>query len=240
MEVHSHTHTERKKFTHYLWEFLMLFLAVFCGFLAENFREHQVEKERGRQYLHSLIQDLKNDTTQCYTSIEELTEDKSILSDLTNCFNILKQNIRSTSCLREIISHSTGFKDFIYSDRTIQQLKNAGGLRLIQNKEIADSIAAYDATVREMLIHQSVLENLQQISRNAHNNMIDFIHLSDLHRKFSTDSLYLLSNSQENLNQYFNAINSFKIGLGGQLRWMKVIKAQAIRLLDLLNKKGFR
>ena len=37
MEVHSHTHTERKKFTHYLWEFLMLFLAVFCGFLAENF-----------------------------------------------------------------------------------------------------------------------------------------------------------------------------------------------------------
>ena len=38
MEVHAHTHTERKKWTHYLWEFLMLFLAVFCGFLAENQR----------------------------------------------------------------------------------------------------------------------------------------------------------------------------------------------------------
>ena len=42
MEVHAHTHTEKKKFTHYLWEFLMLFLAVFCGFLAENFREHKI------------------------------------------------------------------------------------------------------------------------------------------------------------------------------------------------------
>ena len=42
MEVHHHTHlasgkthTARKKWTHYFWEFLMLFLAVFCGFLAE-------------------------------------------------------------------------------------------------------------------------------------------------------------------------------------------------------------
>ena len=29
MEVHAHTHTARKKWTHYFWEFLMLFLAVF-------------------------------------------------------------------------------------------------------------------------------------------------------------------------------------------------------------------
>jgi len=56
MEVHHNTHTERKKFTHYLWEFLMLFLAVFCGFLAENFREHQVEKNRATQYMLSLYE----------------------------------------------------------------------------------------------------------------------------------------------------------------------------------------
>jgi len=29
-------HTERKKFTHYLWGFLMLFLAVTPGFYAEK------------------------------------------------------------------------------------------------------------------------------------------------------------------------------------------------------------
>jgi hypothetical protein len=37
MEVHHHAHTARKKWTHYFWEFLMLFVAVFCGFLAENY-----------------------------------------------------------------------------------------------------------------------------------------------------------------------------------------------------------
>ena len=46
MEVHAHSHTAGKKWTHYFWDFLMLFLAVFCGFLAENIREHSVEKHR--------------------------------------------------------------------------------------------------------------------------------------------------------------------------------------------------
>src|ERR1044071_1970059 len=62
MEVHAHTHSERKKFTHYLWEFLMLFLAVFCGFLAENFREHQIEHQREKQYMVTMLEDLKADT----------------------------------------------------------------------------------------------------------------------------------------------------------------------------------
>ena len=36
MEVHHHGHVhETKKWKEYLFQFLMLFLAVFCGFLAE-------------------------------------------------------------------------------------------------------------------------------------------------------------------------------------------------------------
>jgi len=72
MEVHHHsspatggTHPEgsghRKKWIHYLWEFLMLFLAVFCGFLAENLREHTLEKKREKQYIASLVQDVELD-----------------------------------------------------------------------------------------------------------------------------------------------------------------------------------
>jgi hypothetical protein len=38
MEVHQHSHTPRKKWHHYFWEFLMLFLAVTLGFLVENQR----------------------------------------------------------------------------------------------------------------------------------------------------------------------------------------------------------
>ncbi|MGB3155835.1 MAG: hypothetical protein WBB06_14610, partial [Chitinophagaceae bacterium] len=64
MEVHAHSHTERKKWTHYFWEFLMLFLAVFCGFLAEYQLEHKIEKDREKQFMQTMVEDLKSDTTQ--------------------------------------------------------------------------------------------------------------------------------------------------------------------------------
>src|SRR5215212_6717279 len=69
MEVHAHTHTSRKKWTHYFWEFLMLFLAVFCGFLAEYQLEHKIEKERERQFMASMIEDLKSDKFLLYENI---------------------------------------------------------------------------------------------------------------------------------------------------------------------------
>ena len=70
MEVHHHSHQGKKKWTEYLWEFLMLFLAVFCGFLAENLREHKVEREREKQYMESLLIDLKKDTALLSSRIQ--------------------------------------------------------------------------------------------------------------------------------------------------------------------------
>src|SRR5436309_1232904 len=74
MEVHAHSQTVpiaigSKKFTHYLWEFLMLFLAVFCGFLAENIREHTVEHQRAKQFALSMLSDIKEDTAALNTAI---------------------------------------------------------------------------------------------------------------------------------------------------------------------------
>src|SRR6185503_1625235 len=82
MEVHKHPHhvTHKKKWGEYFLEFLMLFLAVFLGFLAENFREHQVEKERAKQYILSFCEDLKKDTTRINTLIKYDDEKIAALS----------------------------------------------------------------------------------------------------------------------------------------------------------------
>ena len=48
MEVHGHAQmpaSREKKWTHYFWELLMLFLAVFCGFLVELQFEHYIEHQ---------------------------------------------------------------------------------------------------------------------------------------------------------------------------------------------------
>src|SRR5580698_8932625 len=61
MEVHKHPHhvTHKKKWGEYLLEFIMLFLAVFLGFLAENIREHNAEKNSEKQYMVTMLEDLK-------------------------------------------------------------------------------------------------------------------------------------------------------------------------------------
>ena len=80
MEVHAHAHTPRKKWTHYFWEFLMLFLAVFCGFLAEYQLEHKIEKEKGKQYIRSFYHDLKTDTAEFARLLRQYEKKSSALS----------------------------------------------------------------------------------------------------------------------------------------------------------------
>ena len=82
MEVHAHSHTARKKWTHYFWEFLMLFLAVFCGFLAEYQLEHMIEKQKARQYISSFLQDLEIDNTQFDLLIPAFIEKDQLLDSL--------------------------------------------------------------------------------------------------------------------------------------------------------------
>jgi hypothetical protein len=50
----------------------MLFLAVFCGFLAEYLLEHRIEKEREEQFISSIASDLKDDTLSITKHIESI------------------------------------------------------------------------------------------------------------------------------------------------------------------------
>ena len=71
MEVHAHAHTARKKWTHYIWEFIMLFLAVFSGFLAEYQLEHKIEKERAEKFLQSMLLDVRTNISNLDSLIKQ-------------------------------------------------------------------------------------------------------------------------------------------------------------------------
>ena len=60
MEVHHHPdlHHKKKNFREYFLEFLMIFLAVTMGFIAENIREHFSERKVAHQMLESYRNDL--------------------------------------------------------------------------------------------------------------------------------------------------------------------------------------
>jgi len=143
MEVHHHAHTSRKKWTHYFWEFLMLFLAVFCGFLAEYQLEHTIEHQREKQYMVTMLEDLKNDTAQLRIASRYWNDINNSIDSVSDAIQFPLSNSDLPKAYRHL-SNALNYYGFRFNDRTIAQLKNSGGFRLIRNKEVANRIIIYD------------------------------------------------------------------------------------------------
>jgi hypothetical protein len=154
MEVHAHTHTPRKKWTHYFWEFLMLFLAVTLGFFVENQREHFIEKKREKEYIRSMIDDLGLDTAG-------FTSDNSTRKMAVEMFDsaILLLNKKNRTEFEEQRLYYTARMGLRLSpfpklnDRTYEQMKSSGNLRLIHNSKIADQVTKYYFNAKEFLVN---------------------------------------------------------------------------------------
>lgn len=140
---------QSKKWKSYFKEFAMLFLAVFCGFLAENYRENMVEKQQEKQFIQSYIEDLKSDTASIkrvlnYRTIKMVQMDSFML--MLNTQQI-KGNENELYYFGRLLVRTIWFQS---NDRTFSQLKSSGSFRLIRNKQVADSIIAYQKLVDKL------------------------------------------------------------------------------------------
>ncbi len=141
MEVHAHTHTARKKWTHYFWEFLMLFLAVSLGFYAENTRETILHKKEVKTQLNSMLSDLQSDIT-LFDSVTARNSYGAQMAD--SLVELLHSDITNTTEIYFAARTVTANLGYYYTNsKSFEQLKTAGLLRYIKDKELLDSIGSY-------------------------------------------------------------------------------------------------
>ncbi len=150
----------------------MLFLAVFCGFLAENQREHFVEHQRELQYMQSMIEDLKSDTLQMASVIEAKKERNKMIDSLVFLLGppVNKEHLNDIYFYARNVSPPL---NFFPNDRTIQQLKSSGALRLIRKQSVSDGIMNYDRQMRFQLSDIGDEQNLRQEYRKSIRNLFD-------------------------------------------------------------------
>ena len=246
MEVHHHSHTARKKWTHYFWEFLMLFLAVFCGFLAENQREHYVEHLREKQFMKTLLADLRNDTANFARSINTFQSN-------VNRFDSLKKGIRnpegekSLLDLYKVATIAQQFSTFNYSDRTIEQLRSAGNFRLIQKTIVSDSLIEYDRYIRHLyLALEGILEKQSLKLTDLQSEVFDYDNYNFLmtinwqsRMPITIDSLPfpLPSPNREKIVQYYNSLGMYRNWCQRMAMHSGHAKRNAIRLMELVKKE---
>jgi 2-polyprenyl-6-methoxyphenol hydroxylase-like FAD-dependent oxidoreductase len=151
MEVHHHPDLDhkKKKFREYFLEFLMIFLAVTLGFIAENVRESISDRRKEKDYIESMIQDLKTDTAKSGETIEEVNKQMRGMDTLEMFLtpDVNKNDSSTYICYRQnkaLFNENT----MNFSDRTITQLFSSGNMRLFKKQSISDSITDYYSTIR--------------------------------------------------------------------------------------------
>jgi hypothetical protein len=244
MEVHHHAHSStgsghRKKWTHYIWEFLMLFLAVFCGFLAEYQLEHKIEKDREKQYVKSLVEDLQQDTSNLLNSLEYFRSQENYFDTVLTLFPQLSKGYNHS--LHNSMIGLMGWRDFIPTDKTMEQLKYAGGMRLIRKRKVADAIAGYDALLRKYQVDLQELNNAFDKVDDKLGQIVNFEARERALRSTTIDEMekgkenYLLKSDLPTLGEYYNRLWVYRFLRGLTADNLKRLHTASSDLIALLN-----
>jgi len=162
---------KKKKFTinwkkHFL-EFIMLFLAIFLGFFADNLREQSSDRSKEKEYIKSMIEDVKTDKKNIQIAIKNNRVRKIYLDSLSNLsfnYDLINNNDRSLYQYYPAILQRPDF--LTPSELTLQQLKNAGGMRFIKNNEAINAVLTYDSKLKKLANQQKYYENYHKNSIN--------------------------------------------------------------------------
>lgn len=164
MEVHHHAnHGGKKNWKSYIWEFLMLFLAVFCGFLAEYQLEHKIERDRAKELARSFYEELKSDSVNVIIKSENRIKQEKALKYLIRYFK--DSSLTNVPKLFAVnFLYGINFRSpSIFEPRTVvlEQLKNSGALRYFKNDELQNLIGDLSVAVGNINDRQSLESSIR-------------------------------------------------------------------------------
>ncbi len=245
MEVHHHPEVEKKGFKEYILEGLMIFLAVFMGFIAENLRERVADHEREQQYMESMVRDLALDTAALNAGFPVKEKRVEAIDSVFLFFESDAQPKDIPLNTYRNIRRATWDRIFSRNTGTINQLKNAGGLRLIRKTDVRDSLATYDWLWDRLDYYKEVYYTGQQIEYGLIEKMLN---AHDLIKSYSlnhtgTSIFEPLSNSSiirinaAYLDEYLNFLYRQKTTTIQDEKNYKHLEGKAALLIKMIKKE---
>ncbi len=162
------------------------------------------------------------------------------LNNIFACYDNIEKDSKSSGCLVPIIKSSSSNRIGNFTDGTLQQLKNAGGFRLL-NKSDKDSIVAYDHAARAFQNFEStIFQQRQDIVRDIYVKLIDF----KAEPIVAPDSLagnvhlpLLFSNDKALINEYFNDLSLYRRVIRTQISQLGKLSKRAVGLIKYFDNK---
>ena len=169
MEVHHHSH-HPKKWKEYITEFLMLFLAVTLGFLAENIREKQIEDHRAKEFIELFKNEVYNNNKQIDSILDQ---DIALLRGNERVYYELATSDKGLSLFDLSDTLNLYLYRFSNDKRIFDQMKNSGSLRYIKDKNLIDMITSYEieADMAEFRAFDQETSQWKELHLFMNNNM---------------------------------------------------------------------
>jgi len=141
----------------------MLFLAVFCGFLAEYQLEHKIERDRAKELAKSLYVELKNDSANVGEKFQNRLKQEKAVSYLVKYF---KDSSLVRLSKEFVINFHYGVlfrSPYLFEPRTavLDQLKNSGSLRYFKSDELQKLIGDIAVAIHNINDRQALETSLR-------------------------------------------------------------------------------
>ncbi|MEY3541901.1 MAG: hypothetical protein RLZZ204_713 [Bacteroidota bacterium] len=210
MSSGSSSSNNKKEFKEYFLEFLMLFAAVTLGFFAENIREFYGEREMEEKFIEVVIEDIDTDINSLKGIIK--SQEKRILYEDSLIYLLAKRDFSNMNNLY-YYARVTSLRNFFQpSINGFQQLKNAGGLKMIEQHDVIKKIQHYENEVQKLIELQTISDGLLNVYRDKMATIFDgrvfkemFINPNalDIYEKFQKPlgNPTLIENNEKDINE---------------------------------------
>lgn len=242
-QIHVH-HNKRLK--DYFFDFFMLFFAVTLGFLVENTREDISKNKKEKEYIRSMIQDLKEDTAKVTSYINY---NSSLLNGLDSLIKIIYQYKTGDTLLTKnmylwYMAYARSHYSVHFTDRTIIQLKNSGSFSTL-SAAVSDSILKYEeATMAARAQENTYKEGLAK-ALDFSSNIFNYKYIS-YNIKYGDKNAYtylpqqnykLLTEDAFTLSKYSNMLELWKQVIVVYIQHLQWVKWRAQFLIPFLQKE---
>ena len=231
-----------KYFKYAIGEIVLVVIGILIALQINNWNEEKKERKIEKNYVISLIEDLEIDTTKLSVLIKAYEKKEFEIDTVLRTYSKLSNSYNDT--LWRNLPSVIQFPDFIYTDRTMQQLENSGGMRFILNKDALNAIIDYDLSVKHLL--ESYIPDLNFYYQNSNQMWFEIMDIEDYEtdlKKMSVQEMekgnknYLLKNDKATLGKFNNIIRNFKIDVTLIKESEMDLKTKAKRLITLLEKE---
>jgi hypothetical protein len=204
-----------KNWKEYLLEFFMLFLAVSLGFLADNYRENISDRSKEKEYIRSMIEDVEEDRR----NIETVLKNNELRANYLDSLATLCMHYEATATydlqLYKYFPIVLSRPDYIApTELTLQQLKNAGGMRLIKSKKAINAIIRYDSKAKQIDQQQVYYSNYHQRAIDLGTKLFNIHYIlskmKGKNNRYTLEDLRLISNDAQQLKEFGNTTTMYQ------------------------------